>query len=438
MTSNSAVAEAPFSATQGYRRYVLGLLLVVATFNYADRYMLGVLLPDIKGELGLSDTQIGFISGTAFTIVYAFLGVPIAALADRFSRRKIVAFALAAWSLMTCLCGLAQSFVQLAVFRVLVGIGESGCTPPSHALISDYYARSERASAMAIFGLGSPIGVFIGFLVGAWVAQAAGWRFALFAFGAPGLVVALVLYYTLRDPPRGHADGVAADLSPSTPDMVAAFRTLWAKKTFRHMVLGGSMYGLVMVAVLIWLPSFFVRTHELDIGVVGTWLAFTNAVPHALGLLAGGALADKLAKVSERAPVLLCAAAQLAAAPFYSLVLLAASPTTAFLWLIIPSFVGVMQGAVLFATIQAVAEVRTRAVAAALMILIINLISGIVGPQLVGAMSDLSMQFIGTASLGMSLLIVATICSLWSALHFYLASKSVEHDLQVSRQTVLS
>ncbi|MEE8306151.1 MAG: hypothetical protein V3R81_02740, partial [Gammaproteobacteria bacterium] len=184
--------------------------------------------------------------------------------------------------------------------------------------------------------------------------------------------------------------------------------------------------------VLIWLPSFFVRTHGLDIREVGTWLAFTNAVPHAFGLLAGGVLADKLAKISLRAPVFLCVFAQLAAAPFYAVVLLADSPTTAFLWLIVPSFVGVMQGAVLFATIQAVAEVRARAVAAALMILIINLISGIVGPQLVGAMSDLSRQFIGTASLGISLMIVATICSFWSALHFYLASKSVEQDLLAS------
>jgi MFS family permease len=427
VTDTVAVAQEPFSTSNRYRKYALGLLLLVAVFNYADRYMLGVLLPEIKSELGLSDTQIGFISGTAFTIVYAFLGVPIAALADRFSRRKIIAWSLAAWSLMTCLCGLAQSLAQLATFRVLVGIGEAGCTPPSHALISDYYSRRERASAMAIFGLGSPIGVFIGFLLGAWIAQIAGWRTALFAFGAPGMILAVVLYYTLRDPPRGHADGVTA--SPTAPDMLAAFTTLWAKKTFRHMVLGGSMYGLVMVAVLIWLPSFFQRTHNLEIGVIGTWLAFTNAVPHALGLLAGGVLADKLATVSIRAPVLLCVFAQLAAAPFYALVLLSPTPTTAFLWLIVPSFVGVMQGAVLFATIQAIADVRSRAVAAALMILIINLISGVVGPQLVGAMSDLSEQFIGTASLGMSLLIVATVCSLWSALHFYLASRSVEQDL---------
>ena len=143
-------AESSIQISTGYRRYVLGLLLVVAIFNYADRYLLGILIPDIKADLDLSDTQIGFISGAAFTILYAFLGVPIARLADRFSRKKIIAASLAVWSLMTCLCGSAQSFIQLAVFRVLVGIGEAGCTPPSHSLISDYYKRERRTSALAI------------------------------------------------------------------------------------------------------------------------------------------------------------------------------------------------------------------------------------------------------------------------------------------------
>jgi MFS family permease len=172
-----------------------------------------------------------------------------------------------------------------------------------------------------------------------------------------------------------------------------------------------------------------VRNHGLEIGVVGTWLAFTNAVPHALGTLAGGYLADRLAIRSVRGPILMCVFAQLAAAPFYSLVLLSSEPVPGFLWLIVPSFVGVLQGPVLYATIQSISEVRSRSVASALMILIINLISGIVGPQLVGIASDVLSTFVGTSSLGLSLLAVATFCSLWSALHFYLASRSIEADL---------
>jgi len=427
MTDTAAPSSQTFKVSEGYSKYVIFLLLVVAIFNYADRYMLGILLPAIKSDLDLSDTQIGFITGAAFTILYAFLGVPIASLADRFSRRKIIAVALTAWSAMTCLCGLAQSFVQLAVFRVLVGIGEAGCTPPSHSLISDYVPRSRRTSALAIFGLGSPLGVVVGFLVGGWLADSIGWRLTLVAFGAPGVIVALIVYFTLKDPPRGHADGIAA--SPDASGMLSAFRTLWAKKTFRHMVFGGSMYGLIMIAILIWIPSFFVRTHGLEVSTVGTWLAFSNGIPHAFGTLAGGFFADRLARRGMRAPIYLCVFAQLAAAPFYALVLLSPSSTSAFLWLVIPSFVGVMQGPVLYATIQAISDVQNRAVAAALMILIINLISGIIGPQLVGIVSDLLAETLGNDSLGLALLVVATVCSFWSALHFYLASKHIENDM---------
>ena len=213
------------------------------------------------------------------------------------------------------------------------------------------------------------------------------------------------------------------------PPLWSTFRELWSSRTFRHMVLGGSMYGLIMVAVLVWLPSFFERSHGLAMGTIGTWLAFTNALPHVVGTLAGGFIADRLARRGVRGPILLCVFAQLVATPFYALVLLWPQATGAFLWLVIPSLVGVMQGPVLYATIQAVADVQTRAVAAALMILVINLVSGIVGPQLVGVASDVTATALGSASLGMSLLVVSTVCGFWSALHFYLASRSIEEDI---------
>ena len=427
MTDSAPGAARPFAATALYRRYVLGLLLVVMTLNYADRYVIGILLPQIKSDLGLSDTQIGFITGAAFTVFYALLGVPIASLADRRSRRKIIAGALALWSLMTCLCGLARSFLQLAVFRVLVGIGEAGCTPPSHSLVSDYFAPRERALAMAVLGLGSSLGVFLAFLVGGWITDAYGWRVTLVSFGAPGVLVALVVYFTLRDPPRGHSEGL--QVAEEAPRMYPAFRSLWAKGTFRYMVLGGSMYGLVSTALLAWLPSFYTRTHGLEIATVGTWLAFTKALPHAAGTLLGGLLASRLAKFGAKPPIHLCAVVQLVAAPFYALVLLATDPTAALLWLIVPACVGVMQGPVLFATIQGVAEIRTRAVASALMILIINLIAGVIGPQSVGVASDFLADSLGVDSLGAALLIVSVVCSLGSAALFYRASLSIERDL---------
>ena len=431
MTESTGNNPARPGTTLPYRRYVLGLLLLVMTLNYADRYLIGILLPQIKSDLALTDTQIGFLAGAAFTVFYALLGVPIASLADRRSRRKIIAWALALWSLMTCMCGLARSFLQLAVFRVLVGIGEAGCTPPSHSLVSDYFSPKERALAMAVLGLGSSLGVFLAFLIGGWITENHGWRVTLVSFGAPGILIALVVYCTLRDPPRGHSDGV--QVVAKAPAIFAAFRNLWAKRTCRYMVLGGSMYGMVSTALLAWLPSFYTRTHGLDVATVGTSLAFAKALPHAAGTLLGGLLANRLAKYGAKPPIFLCAGVQVAAMPFYALVFLAANSNASFLWLIVPACVGVMQGPVLFATIQGVAEVRTRAVASALMILIINMISGIIGPQSVGVASDFLAGSLGDDALGVALLVIAIVCSLGAAGFFYLASKSVERDLLHSR-----
>ena len=235
------------------------------------------------------------------------------------------------------------------------------------------------------------------------------------------------MYFTLRDPPRGHSDGVQA--AAKAPAMFLAFRRLWAKNTFRYMVLGGSMYGMVSTALLVWLPSFYTRTHGLEVATVGTWLAFTKALPHAAGTLLGGLLASRLAKFGAKPPIFLCAGVQVLAAPFYAFVLLSANPTAALLWLIVPACVGVMQGPVLFATIQGVADVRTRALASALMILIINLISGIIGPQSVGVASDFLTDSLGDDALGMALLVIAVVCSLGAAGFFYLASRSIEKDL---------
>ena len=414
--------------SKAYKNYVLFILLLIAVFNYADRFMIGILIPDIKDDLNLSDTQIGFISGAAFTILYACLGIPIARLADKYSRKNIIALALVAWSLMTALCGTAKSFTQFAIYRVLVGIGEAGCTPPSHSIISDYYPKEERTSALAIYGLGSPIGVFVGFLAGGWIVEEYGWRIALYAFGLPGVLVALVTYYTLKEPPRGFSDQNKKN-SHNDYSTLESFRVLWKRNTFKFMVLGGSMYGLILVSTLIWMPSFYERSHGLMPAEIGRWLAFTNGIPHAFGTLAGGFLADKVSKKGVHAPILICVFAQLCAAPFYSLVLLWPNHTGSFLWFIVPSFIGVFQGPILYATIQAVSEVKQRAVGAALMILIINLFAGVIGPQIVGMTSDLMNNSVGKESLAISLLAVTTIFSLLSAFFFYLASKHIKEDL---------
>ena len=196
MSSTAPATDKPVSFTDNYRKYVLGILLVVYVFNFIDRQILAILLQPIKVDLGLSDTQLGLLSGVAFAVFYATFGIPIARLADRSSRVNIISASLAVWSLMTAVCGLAQNFWQLLAARIGVGIGEAGCSPPSHSLISDYFAPETRATAMSIYSLGIPIGIMIGFLAGGWIVEFFDWRTAFIAVGLPGVLLAVVVRMT--------------------------------------------------------------------------------------------------------------------------------------------------------------------------------------------------------------------------------------------------
>jgi len=238
--------------------YPLFLLVFVSFFNYADRYILGVLLPSIKGELSLTDAQLGLISGVAFTLFYATLGLPIARMADRFSRRKIVSIAMALWSVMTAACGMVQSFAQFFIARVLVGVGEAGATPPSHSLISDYYPQKQRARAIAIFSLGAPIGLMVGYIFGGWMAENHSWRYALFALGLPGLLFAALVMTTLKEPPRGQFDD--ATLANEILPFGTVFDSLMKSPAFVHMSLATGLYTVVWLGVILWLPSYFTRS----------------------------------------------------------------------------------------------------------------------------------------------------------------------------------
>jgi len=204
----SPLPSSPAVITPQYRRYALLLLLLVFTSSHVDRQILAILLQPIKQELLLSDTQLGFLSGVAFAIFYATLGIPMAMWADRGNRRNLIAAALSVWSGMTVLCGVATTFWQLALARIGVGVGEAGSSPPSHSIIADMYPPAERATAMSIFSLGVNFGLMLGFLFGGWINQWYGWRAAFFVAGAPGLLLALIVRVTLREPPRGYAEGI--------------------------------------------------------------------------------------------------------------------------------------------------------------------------------------------------------------------------------------
>ncbi len=404
----------------------MALLFLVGLLNYLDRFLIAILLPDMKAELSLSDTQIGLITGLAFSLFYAAMGIPLARLSDRASRRTILAVCLAAWSAMTAVCGLVQNFYQLLLARVLVGVGEAGATPASHSLISDYYARSERAAALGIFTMTTPAGIVVGFLIGGFITENFGWRVALFSFGLPGVAVALLVYLLLKEPARGASDGLTAQ--QEIPPFWPAWRELLRRRTFFHLLMAGGSFSFMFLAVIQWLPSYFNRSHGLGAAEIGTWLVFVIGIPQALGLLSGGLLADRLSRTDLRWPLWMSCGVVLSSAPFYWLVFLADDPTWAFLALCPPFFLGLMQGGAQFSGIQNVAGVRMRAVASGTMLLSLNLIGGL-GPQVVGIVSDVLSPRFGNDALRYALLTITFGGALWTATHFYLAARTVREDI---------
>ncbi|MEQ9449393.1 MAG: MFS transporter [Rhodospirillaceae bacterium] len=309
---NGAQVAVPMVA--GNRGYALGLLLLLYLSNYLDRQILAILLEPIKLDLGLSDAQLGFLSGIAFAIFFATLGIPIAMWADRTSRRNVVVVALAAWSGMTMLCGFAVNFWQLVLARIGVAVGEAGGAPPAHSMISDLYAPHERATAMAVYSLGAPFGIFCGFLIGGWVNVENGWRAAFFVVGAPGLLLALVIRFTLREPRRGAADGLQ-DTAPAPP-LAEVLRFIWGQRSLVHMLAAATLTALAGYGAIIWQPVFLIRSFGLETDEVGLALALIIGIGGSIGTYFGGLMADRLGQRDARWYVWVIAGAAVLSAPF--------------------------------------------------------------------------------------------------------------------------
>ncbi|MEJ1961739.1 MAG: MFS transporter [Gammaproteobacteria bacterium] len=427
MSAPADAAVQASAATRTAAHFTLGLLFVISLFNYTDRYMIAILLPSIKQDFGLSDTQMGVLTGIAFTLFYVVLGVPIARLADQTSRKKILVIALALWSVMTAACGMAQTFIQLLIARMLVGIGEAGSSPPSYSAIADLYPKHRRATAMAVYLAGAPAGILIGFILGGWLAEQYGWRYALLAVGIPGALFAVVLIWLFKEPLRGESDGVQQ--TRAVPFMEGV-KALLSNRTFRHAAMGSAFYNALAVTYVNWMPSFFVRSHGMGVSETGVTLALIFGPAQIVGLLAGGHFSDRLARFDVRWYLRVPAIVMLLAAPFFMLCLGVQSTGLALTCLAIPLLVGGMQVSPIFAITPSLVDVRMRAVASAVLILIINLISGGVGPVVVGMLSDLLAPGHGVDSLRYALLIVTPVFSLWAALHYYLGSRRILADIR--------
>lgn len=428
-----AASSAPAAEfTPAYRNYALAILMFAYTTNYVDRQILSILLQPIKLELGLSDTQLGFLSGLTFAIFYATLGVPIAMWADRGNRRNIITLALTIFSGMTVVCGFVTSFAQLALARIGVGVGEAGSSPPAHSMIADMFPPEKRAAAMGFYSIGINLGILIGFLVGGWVSQWYGWRVAFFVVGAPGLIIALLVRFTLKEPQRGHADGLTSQGAADAPKIGEVARLLWSQKSFRHISFGTALAAIGGYAGVTWLPAFLARSFAMSPGEIGTWLALIIGFAGGAGTYFTGYFADRLGKRDIRWNVWIFSIVGGLCFPFSLAMYLSGDKMMALIFFVYPAFAGAAYVAPALAMTQALVTVRMRAQASAVLFLILNLIGMGLGPQLAGFLSDLYSPSYGQESLRYALLTISVVW-VWAAIHFVFAARTLKDDIERAR-----
>ncbi len=409
------------------RRYALGILVVVYTFNFIDRQILAILLPAIKAEFLVDDWVLGFLAGSAFALFYATLGVPIALLADRWNRRNLIAIAVAIWSAMTALSGAAGNIVHLSLARIGVGIGEAGCSPAAHSLISDYYPPKQRSTAMGIFTLGISLGIMIAYLAGGWVAQNIGWREAFFMVGLPGLLLAIVVRFTVQEPPRGMSEGKID--SGHRPSVVTVARHLLKRKSFIHLAIGSGLASFGGYAVISFFPSFMIRTHGMSLAEVGLYLGLILGIAGGLGFAGGGYVADKVATRQRKYSLWLVSVATMFAWLFVFPIYLLDNAYWVLAAFVMPAIFSNFYLATTFAQVQGLVGLRMRAVASALLLFLLNIIGLGLGPMSTGILSDLLRESFGDDSLRYSLLIIGVVIGPWSAWHYFVAGRHIEADL---------
>ncbi len=458
--SESGAQPAP-TYSRGYLIWAMGLLFAIYTSNFIDRTLLTVLQQPIKEELKLSDAQLGVLGGFAFAVLYSTLGIPIARMAEKRSRKTIITGALVVWSIMTALCGVAGNYATLFAFRVGVGVGEAGASPPAHSLIADYFPPRKRATALSIYSLGIPIGVLTGSVLGGMIAQRYGWRPAFYILGIPGLILAVLSQFTLKEPPRGHSEGgEAADAT--TPTLREVIARLGARRSFLHMTAGCSLASFANYGIGAFAAPYFIRTFHLGLAEAGLVLGLIGGVAAALGTLGGGLVTDRLGKADKRWYVWVPAIGQVAAVPLMVAGYLSPNWRLAVALLFLPPVVQYSYLGPSFGLMHNMVTPRMRATATALLFLVINFVGLGFGPTLVGVASDLIATHhfalsgvagafkamcpggrpihgapvqVGAACLGASAygvrwaIVGCTTIYLWAALHYALAAKRLREDL---------
>lgn len=427
------MATAPTSTAHKSVRATLWILLVVYIFNFIDRQIVNILAEPIARDLGLSDTQIGLMTGLAFALFYTVLGLPIARYADRptTNRPRLIAVALAMWSAMTALCGMASNFVQLLLARIGVGVGEAGCTPPAHSLISDIVPAERRASALAFYALGIPIGTLLGMLIGGLLADWVGWRRAFFIVGLPGVALAVFVAMWLREP-RREGDAAAAALQTPQPPITVAIRSVMGSRAFVLLVAAGSAAAFLAYGKVTWTTIFFQRTHGLTPGEVGFYFGLINGAAGILGTVAGGWLADRYGRTNRRHVLTAPSIGMAVAVPIAILAYQTANWTTALFLLFLPTLLNSLYYGPTYSAAQGLVPLRTRAMAAAVVLFFQNLIGLGLGPLFFGMLSDWLRPEYGDDSVRL-VLYGAALLGLVPAFFFWRCSLRLQSELD--RQT---
>ena len=432
MTEQIATTAAPqpaaLQAGSARRWYALAILTAVYVSNIADRYVISTLIEPIKTELQLSDTAIGFLTGTALAIFYTGMGIPLGLLADRVDRRKLIAVSIGVWSVMTAACGAAVNFTQLLLARIGVGIGEAGGTPASQSMLADLFPFSQRVMATSIFALGAAGGSMLGSTGGGTIADVYGWRAAFIALAIPGVVVALLVRFTLREPARGALDTAVAETAPTLRETLAFMRT---QRSLLHVLAGATVVTYWGWGLLWWTPAFLMRSHGMTTGQAGTLVGSVSGIAGAVGIIAGGLLIHRSARKDPRWQSWVVGIATLLGT-FASIGVYAASSTataTLMLWLFVP--VAYINLAPIFALTQSLVLPRMRALSCAVLLFGANVANLALAPQIIGILSDLFLAHTsaGAQSLRWAL-IVTTFTGFWAAYHFWAAGRDMRHDLE--------
>jgi MFS family permease len=454
MTDASAPAAFQGYGSKAYRGYILGVLVVIYTFNFIDRLLISIVQEAIIDDFGVSNFLMGMLGGPVFAILYTLLGIPIARLAERANRVTIVSIGAALWSFMTAACGFAANFVQLALCRLGVGIGEAACVPPSQSLIADYFPPERRASALAIFSLGIPFGTALAAVGGGWLVANFDWRTAFWLLGAPGIAAAILLKLTVREPPRS-----GAQVKP--PGFFETLRTLSTKASFWHVALGGALISFVGYGSSQFLVSHMVRNYEIgatlpeEIAHASYALGAIGGIATGLGTFLGGFLSDRLAPKHPRVHTWLPALGMAVAIPLYIASFAQAQFIWAFAFLMVAPIFHYQYLGPMYAVTMGVSAPRQRATAIAILLLVVNLIGYGLGPPFVGAANDFFASNIladtstltlaqcdprtvlpenaatcaGAQALGLKYALGVTIFFLgWGALHFLLAGRTLVRD----------